>query len=112
MTIAGKRVLVTGGGSGAGADLALGFAKAGAEVVICGRRLDALAQIAAQHSAIRALECDVTDEASVQALFAQAGLDKPRLMVAVWTVCAETDEAALRLAAPARMIGVALFPRK
>ena len=69
----GKRVLVTGGGSGAGADLALGFAKAGAEVVICGRRLDALAKIAAQQSAIRALECDVTDEASVQRLFAQAG---------------------------------------
>ena len=69
----GKRVLVTGGGSGAGADLALGFAKAGGEVVICGRRLDALAKIAAQHSGIRALECDVTDEASVQRLFAQAG---------------------------------------
>lgn len=69
----GKRVLVTGGGSGAGADLALGFAKAGAEVVICGRRADALAKIAAQHSAIRALECDVTDESSVQRLFAQAG---------------------------------------
>ena len=69
----GKRVLVTGGGSGAGADLALGFAKAGAEVVICGRRLDALAKIAAQHSGVRALECDVTDEASVQRLFAQAG---------------------------------------
>ena len=69
----GKRVLVTGGGSGTGADLALGFAKAGAEVVICGRRVEALAQIAAQHSAIRALPCDVTDEASVQALFAAAG---------------------------------------
>ena len=69
----GKRVLVTGGGSGAGADLALGFAKAGAEVVICGRRADALAKIAALHSGIRALECDVTDEASVQRLFAQAG---------------------------------------
>jgi NAD(P)-dependent dehydrogenase (short-subunit alcohol dehydrogenase family) len=69
----GKRVLVTGGGSGAGADLALGFAKAGAQVVICGRRVDALAKIAAQHSAISALECDVTDEGSVQRLFAQAG---------------------------------------
>ena len=69
----GKRVLVTGGGSGAGADLALGFAKAGAQVVICGRRVDALAKIAAQHSAIRALECDVTDEGSVQRLFVQAG---------------------------------------
>jgi luciferase family oxidoreductase group 1 len=30
--------------------------------------------------------------------------DTPHLMVAVWTVCAETDEEALRLAAPARMM--------
>ena len=34
MTFAAKRVLITGGGSGAGADLARGFAGAGAEVVI------------------------------------------------------------------------------
>jgi NAD(P)-dependent dehydrogenase (short-subunit alcohol dehydrogenase family) len=74
MTIAGRRVLVTGGGSGAGADLALGFARAGAaEVVICGRRVAALEVTAAQHPAIRALACDVTDEASVQDLFRQAG---------------------------------------
>jgi NAD(P)-dependent dehydrogenase (short-subunit alcohol dehydrogenase family) len=74
MTIAGRRVLVTGGGSGVGADLALGFARAGAaEVVICGRRVAVLEATAAQHPAIRALACDVTDEASVQALFAQAG---------------------------------------
>lgn len=74
MTIAGRKVLVTGGGSGAGADLALGFARAGAaEVVICGRRLDALHTVAAQHPAIRALPCDVTDESSVAALYAAAG---------------------------------------
>lgn len=74
MTIAGRRVLVTGGGSGAGADLALGFARAGAAgVVICGRRPDALAQVAGQHPSIRALACDVTDEDAVRALFADAG---------------------------------------
>lgn len=74
MTIAGRRVLVTGGGSGAGADLALGFARAGAaEVVICGRRALALAETAARHPALRALPCDVTDETSVQRLFQQAG---------------------------------------
>jgi 2,4-dienoyl-CoA reductase-like NADH-dependent reductase (Old Yellow Enzyme family) len=48
MTIAGKRVLITGGGSGAGENLALGFAAAGAEVVIAGRRLDALQAVAAK----------------------------------------------------------------
>lgn len=69
----GKRVLVTGGGSGAGADLALGFAKAGAEVVICGRRIEVLASAAAQHPAIRALACDVTNERSVMDLYGQAG---------------------------------------
>lgn len=74
MTVEGRRVLVTGGGSGAGADLALGFARAGAaEVVICGRRLEMLETVAAGHPAIRTLSCDVSDEASVQALFARAG---------------------------------------
>ena len=73
MTRTGKRVLVTGGGSGAGADIALGFARAGAEVVICGRRVDALARTVALHPAISALPCDVTDEASVIQLFIDAG---------------------------------------
>ena len=73
MTLQGKRALVTGGGSGAGAALALAFAQAGAEVVISGRRLDALAATAARHPAIRVVQADVTDEASVKAMYAQAG---------------------------------------
>lgn len=71
--LAGKRALVTGGGSGAGVALALAFAEAGAEVVISGRRLDALAATAARHPAIRAVQGDVTDEASVKRMFAEAG---------------------------------------
>lgn len=72
-SLAGKRVLITGGGSGVGANMALAFAEAGADVIITGRRVQALEQVAAQHSAIRAIAADVTDEASVQSLFAQAG---------------------------------------
>lgn len=73
LSLAGKRVLITGGGSGVGANMALAFAQAGAEVIIAGRRLAALEAIAAQHTAIHALTADVTDETSVQALFATAG---------------------------------------
>ena len=68
----GKRVLITGGGSGVGADLARGFAAAGAEVVITGRRLAPLEQVAARVGA-RAVAADVTDEQSVAAMFAAAG---------------------------------------
>lgn len=72
MTLSGKRVLVTGGGTGVGADLAAGFAGAGAEVVICGRRAAPLDAVA-ERTGARALTADVTDEDSVKALFAQAG---------------------------------------
>ncbi len=41
MTLDERRVLITGGGTGIGADLARGFAAAGADVVVVGRRLDA-----------------------------------------------------------------------
>jgi 3-hydroxybutyrate dehydrogenase len=74
MTLAGKRALITGGGSGAGAALALVFAEAGAEVVITGRRAEALADTAARHANIRAVQADVTDEASVAAMYAAAGV--------------------------------------
>ncbi|MBI1220343.1 MAG: SDR family NAD(P)-dependent oxidoreductase [Rhodobacteraceae bacterium] len=72
MTLAGRRVLVTGGGTGAGADLARGFAAAGAEVIIAGRRMAPLEAVATAPG-IRAVQADVTDEASVAAMFAAAG---------------------------------------
>ncbi|MDO9525741.1 MAG: SDR family NAD(P)-dependent oxidoreductase [Gemmobacter sp.] len=72
MMLAGKRVLITGGGTGLGADLARGFALAGAEVVIAGRRLDPLHAVTAG-TAIRCVQADVTDEASVAAMFAASG---------------------------------------
>lgn len=73
MTLAGKRVLITGGGSGAGADLARGFAAQGAGVVITGRRMQALQEVAASAAGIRAVQGDVTDETDVKRMFAEAG---------------------------------------
>lgn len=70
--LTGKRVLITGGGTGVGADLARGFAAKGAEVVICGRRLAPLEAVAGPIGA-QALQADVTDEADVKRLFTEAG---------------------------------------
>ncbi len=71
--LTGRRVLITGGGTGVGADMALGFAAAGAEVVISGRRAEPLDRVAAANGNIRAVLADVTDEASIAAMFAAAG---------------------------------------
>ncbi len=71
--LTGKRVLVTGGGTGSGADLARGFAAAGAQVVVTGRRPEPLAAVANSASGIYAVVGDVTSEADVARMFAEAG---------------------------------------
>ena len=69
MTLTGKTALITGGGTGLGADMARGFAAAGALVWIAGRNSDTLARTAGTHDNIRTVEVDVTDETSVGAMF-------------------------------------------
>lgn len=73
MSLAGKTALITGGGSGVGADMAFRFAEAGARVVIAGRRIGALETVAGRHRMISTCAADVTDEQSVADLFAAAG---------------------------------------
>ncbi|MCB1385885.1 MAG: SDR family oxidoreductase [Nitratireductor sp.] len=73
MTLDGKQVLVTGGGTGVGADLARAFAAQGAAVIVAGRRLEPLQQIAGALPRARAIQADVTDEESVRAMFDAAG---------------------------------------
>lgn len=83
-----RRVLVTGGGSGIGRDVAQQFAKAGDAVTISGRRMDAL-QETARGTSIRCVQADVLDEADVAALFdapydvvvANAGAGQPSKVV-------------------------------
>lgn len=67
------RVLITGGGTGLGADLARGFAAAGAQVVIAGRRREPLDAVAARFSTVTAVVADVTDENAVVRMFDAAG---------------------------------------
>ncbi len=67
-TTTGRRVLVTGGGSGIGRAVARAFAAAGERVTICGRHADALAETDGGRG-IAARIADVTDEAQVVAMF-------------------------------------------
>ncbi|MCQ0968853.1 SDR family oxidoreductase (plasmid) [Paracoccus sp. TK19116] len=65
------RVLITGGGTGTGADMARAFADAGHEVVITGRTKATLDAVSGGR--IRAIPADVTNANSLKALFAAAG---------------------------------------
>jgi len=65
------RVLITGGGSGTGADMARAFAAQGHEVVITGR--DAARLEAVAGGLIRAVPGDVSDEDQVRRIFDAAG---------------------------------------
>jgi NAD(P)-dependent dehydrogenase (short-subunit alcohol dehydrogenase family) len=71
-TLAGKHALVTGGGTGIGAAIALALAECGAAVTICGRRLAELHTSAKRHDNIHAQAADVTDADSLQRLYTDA----------------------------------------
>lgn len=70
--LAGKHALVTGGGTGIGAAIAFALAQAGATVTICGRRREELDAAARRHDKIHAEAADVTDNASLAALYHNA----------------------------------------
>ncbi|MDX2202625.1 MAG: SDR family NAD(P)-dependent oxidoreductase [Hyphomicrobiaceae bacterium] len=71
--LAGRHAVVTGGGTGIGAAIALRLAAAGAQVTIAGRRAAALEAVAARSERVSALACDVTDAAAVREMLAEAG---------------------------------------
>src|SRR5215469_6877002 len=71
--LGGKRILVTGGGSGLGAAMGRRFLELGAELIICGRRSDVLEATAAGMRAavggnVTAVRCDIRDGAAVDAM--------------------------------------------
>jgi NAD(P)-dependent dehydrogenase (short-subunit alcohol dehydrogenase family) len=69
----GKRILVTGGGSGLGAAMGRRFLELGAELVICGRRLELLEATAGQMRGdpggkVTPIQCDIRDGGAVDAM--------------------------------------------
>jgi NAD(P)-dependent dehydrogenase (short-subunit alcohol dehydrogenase family) len=74
--LAGKRILVTGGGSGLGAAMGRRFVELGAELIICGRRLEMLETVAARLRSelggkVNVIGCDIRDGAAVDAMMDQ-----------------------------------------
>ncbi len=77
--LAGKRILITGGGSGLGLSMGLRFRELGATLVICGRRGAVLEEAAAELGGAETHVCDVRDpqaiDAMLDAIWATAPLD-------------------------------------
>ncbi len=83
MKMTGNTVLITGGGSGIGRALAEEFAKRGNEVVIAGRRQEALDEVTAANPGMRSMVLDIGDAESIKSFAAQVGKESPRLNVVI-----------------------------
>jgi NAD(P)-dependent dehydrogenase (short-subunit alcohol dehydrogenase family) len=71
--LAGKKILVTGGGTGLGAAMGERFVELGAELVICGRRQAVLEETAGcirerTGGAVTPVQCDIRDPEHVEAM--------------------------------------------
>ena len=104
--LAGKRILVTGGGSGLGAAMGHRFVELGAELIICGRRLEVLEATAAKMRSepggkVAVIGCDIRDGAAVDAMMEQIWREAPIDVLvnnAAATFIAQTEHLSARAA--------------
>ena len=104
--LANKRILVTGGGSGLGAAMGRRFVELGAELIICGRRLELLETTAAQIRSdlggkVSVVRCDIRDGADVDTMMETIWRDAPLDVLvnnAAATFIAQTEQLSFRAA--------------
>lgn len=61
MKLSGNKILITGGASGIGLGLTERFLEEGNQVIICGRRREALEEVISRHPGVIARVCDLSD---------------------------------------------------
>jgi uncharacterized oxidoreductase len=83
MNLSGNTILITGGGSGIGRGLAESFHALGNQVVIAGRRKQALDETTAANPGIKSLVLDIESPAGIRAFAAKAAAEFPALNVLV-----------------------------
>jgi 3-hydroxybutyrate dehydrogenase len=71
LPLSGRHALITGGGTGIGAAAAAHLHAAGAKMSLLGRRLEPL-EVVAERFGGTAIQCDVTDNARIEAAFGEA----------------------------------------
>jgi uncharacterized oxidoreductase len=83
MKMTGNTILITGGASGIGRRLAESFHKLGNQVIISGRRREALHEVTAANPGMQALQLDIGDKAGVAAFAEDVGTRYPNLNVLI-----------------------------
>ncbi|WP_250121628.1 SDR family oxidoreductase [Chroococcidiopsis sp. CCMEE 29] len=83
MKITGNTILITGGGSGIGRSLAESFHKQGNQVVIAGRRQQALNEVTAANPGMKSVLLDITNRDSIHAFGERVAQDYPKLNVLI-----------------------------
>ena len=83
MNLTSNTILITGGGAGIGLALARQLAERGNRVIICGRSEAALLQAQAQVPDLLIRVCDITDQASRQAMLNWLSSEHPKLNILV-----------------------------